>query len=106
NRGYQSEGVKDKIGDFDTELVEEFFQGFVNYAQVTLHINLAYGKNSHHMIESIFKGFGRAVDQGSQKNTRVQGVPSTKGSLSKGEDNMILLPALLTSKSKCVTIVT
>jgi len=78
---YHAEGVKDKIGDFDTELVEEFFQGFVNHAQVTLHINLAYGKNSHHMIESIFKGFGRALDQASQKNPRVQGVPSTKGSL-------------------------
>src|SRR5690625_6190892 len=56
---YHAAGVKDKIGDFDTELVEEFFQGFVNHAQVTLHINLAYGKNSHHMIESIFKGLDR-----------------------------------------------
>lgn len=78
---YHVDGVKDKVGNFDTELVEEFFQAFVNHAQITLHINLAYGRNSHHMIESIFKGFGRALDEASQINPRVEGIPSTKGSL-------------------------
>ncbi|GAB3045940.1 imidazoleglycerol-phosphate dehydratase HisB [Virgibacillus ainsalahensis] len=78
---YHVDGLKDKVGAFDTELVEEFFQAFVSNAKITLHINLAYGKNSHHIIESIFKGFGRALDLASQKNPRIQGVPSTKGTL-------------------------
>lgn len=78
---YNVEGLKDKVGNFDTELVEEFFQAFVSNAKVTLHINLAYGKNTHHMIESIFKGFGRALDQATLKNPRIKGIPSTKGSL-------------------------
>src|SRR5690625_2403886 len=59
---YHVEGLKDKVGNFDTELVEEFFQAFTNHAQVTLHINLLYGKNTHHMIEAIFKAFGRALN--------------------------------------------
>jgi len=78
---YHVEGLKDKVGNFDTELVEEFFQAFVSNAKVTLHINVAYGKNTHHIIESIFKAFGRALDQASQKNERIKGVPSTKGLL-------------------------
>ncbi|MFC3040181.1 imidazoleglycerol-phosphate dehydratase HisB [Virgibacillus xinjiangensis] len=78
---YHVEGLKDKVGSFDTELVEEFFQAFASNAKVTLHINLDYGKNSHHIIESIFKGFGRALDMATMKNPRIQGVPSTKGTL-------------------------
>ncbi|WP_085993485.1 imidazoleglycerol-phosphate dehydratase HisB [Oceanobacillus senegalensis] len=78
---YHVEGLKDKVGDFDTELVGEFFQAFVSNAKINLHINLAYGTNTHHMIESIFKGFGRCLDQATLKNPRIQGVPSTKGSL-------------------------
>lgn len=78
---YHVEGLKDKVGDFDTELVEEFFTGFVNHAKLALHINLFYGKNTHHMIESIFKGFGRALAAASEKSGRFKGVPSTKGLL-------------------------
>ncbi|MUK89795.1 imidazoleglycerol-phosphate dehydratase HisB [Ornithinibacillus sp. L9] len=78
---FHVEGMKDKIGNFDTELVEEFFRAFVNQANITLHINLEYGKNSHHIVESIFKGFGRALDEASKKNPRIQGIPSTKGIL-------------------------
>lgn len=78
---YNVEGVKDKVGDFDTELVEEFFQAFVSHAKVTLHINLQYGKNSHHIIESIFKAFGRALNAASTINPDVKGIPSTKGML-------------------------
>lgn len=78
---YHVEGLKDKVGNFDTELVEEFFQGFVNHAKLALHINLYYGKNTHHMIESIFKGFGRALAASSQIDGRFKGVPSTKGLL-------------------------
>jgi len=78
---YHVEGLKDKVGAFDTELVSEFFQAFSSNAKVNLHINLAYGTNTHHIIESIFKGFGRALDQASFINDRIQGVPSTKGTL-------------------------
>lgn len=78
---YHVEGLKDKVGNFDTELVQEFFQGFVNHAQLTLHISLHYGENTHHMIESIFKGFGRALSEASTKNELIKGVPSTKGLL-------------------------
>ncbi len=78
---YNVEGLKDKVGSFDTELIEEFFHGFTNHAGVTLHINVPYGKNTHHMIEAIFKAFGRALDAASMKNPRVKGVPSTKGLL-------------------------
>ncbi|KAA0964979.1 imidazoleglycerol-phosphate dehydratase HisB [Sporosarcina sp. ANT_H38] len=78
---YNVEGLKDKVGEFDTELVEEFFQAFTSHAKVTLHINLQYGKNSHHIIESIFKGFGRALRVASTINPDVKGVPSTKGIL-------------------------
>lgn len=78
---YDVEGLKDKVGEFDTELVEEFFIGFTNHAQVTLHINLAYGKNTHHIIESIFKAFGRALNVASTINPQVKGIPSTKGLL-------------------------
>ena len=78
---YNVEGLKDKVGNFDTELVEEFFLAFANNARINLHINLAYGRNSHHIIESIFKGFGRALDQATLQNPRIKGVPSTKGVL-------------------------
>lgn len=78
---YNVEGLKDKVGDFDTELVEEFFLAFTRHANVTLHINLQYGKNSHHIIESIFKSFGRALRIASSINPEIEGVPSTKGIL-------------------------
>lgn len=78
---FNVEGMKDKVGNFDTELVQEFFQAFASNAKVTLHINLEYGDNTHHIIESIFKGFGRCLDQATLKNPRIQGIPSTKGSL-------------------------
>ena len=77
---YHVDGLKDKIGDFDTELAEEFFLAFTRHAGVTLHINLQYGKNSHHILESIFKGFGRAIRFAAAKNER-KGIPSTKGML-------------------------
>ncbi|GAA0431317.1 imidazoleglycerol-phosphate dehydratase HisB [Lentibacillus halophilus] len=78
---YHVDGLNDKAGTFDTELVEEFFRGFINHAGVTLHINLAYGSNTHHMLEAIFKGFGRALDQSALIKNRFDGIPSTKGML-------------------------
>lgn len=72
---------KERVGCFETELVEEFFRAFAYNAEVTLHINLSYGKNTHHIIESIFKGFGRALEKATGINDRIDGVLSTKGSL-------------------------
>lgn len=71
----------ERVGQFDTELVEEFFRGFIIHAGVTLHIKLLHGTNSHHIIESVFKGFGRVLDEATTKDSRIQGVRSTKGML-------------------------
>ena len=73
--------IEDKVGHFDTELVEEFFQAFVNNSGMTLHINLISGKNSHHIIEAVFKAFARALDAATLLDPRVSGIPSTKGAL-------------------------
>jgi len=70
-----------KVGNFDVELIEEFFQAYVNNCGATLHVNLAYGSNTHHIIEAIFKAFGRAMDQATSKDERIKGVLSTKGML-------------------------
>lgn len=83
-RSYLHFGVnfeREYVGNFETELVEEFFRAFVNHAEITLHIHLQYGKNTHHIIESIFKGLGRAIDQATMVQDRIDGVLSTKGSL-------------------------
>ena len=70
------------IGGFDVELFYEFFQGFVNHAQATVHIDSIRGRNSHHIIETIFKAFGRALRMAVCVDQRMQGIiPSTKGSL-------------------------
>ena len=70
------------IGDFDVDLVHEFFQGFVNHANVTLHIDNLKGHNSHHQCETIFKAFGRALRMAVTMDARMAGImPSTKGSL-------------------------
>lgn len=71
-----------RIGTFDTELVWEFFQGFVNHAGVTLHIDNLRGHNSHHQAETVFKAFGRALRVALEQDPRMEGMmPSTKGSL-------------------------
>ena len=71
-----------RIGAFDVDLLGEFFQGFVNHAKVTLHIDNLRGKNAHHIAETIFKAFGRAVRMAIEVDPRMAGVtPSTKGSL-------------------------
>ena len=70
-----------KIGNFDLELVEEFFRALCNHSRSTLHINLLYGKNSHHMVEAVFKGFGRALREAVSLDERTSQVPSTKGIL-------------------------
>ena len=79
---YMAEYPRSMIGDFDVDLLHEFFQGFVNHAGVTLHIDNLKGSNSHHIAETIFKAFGRAVRMALTADPRMAGVmPSTKGSL-------------------------
>ncbi|MDX1251374.1 MAG: imidazoleglycerol-phosphate dehydratase HisB [Gammaproteobacteria bacterium] len=71
-----------RIGDFDVDLFHEFFQGFVNHALVTLHIDNLRGRNAHHIVETVFKAFGRAVRMALEMDPRMQGMmPSTKGTL-------------------------
>ncbi len=72
---------KAKVGEFDVELVEEFFVAFCNHAGANIHVNLAYGDNLHHIIEGIFKAFGRALDEATSIDPRIDGVLSTKGKL-------------------------
>ena len=70
-----------RVGDFDVDLVREFFQGFVNHALVTLHLDNLKGVNAHHQVETLFKAFGRALRMAVELDLRVKGVPSTKGTL-------------------------
>ena len=70
------------IGEFDVDLIHEFFQGFVNHALVTLHIDCLAGSNAHHQAETVFKAFGRALRMALELDPRMSGMmPSTKGSL-------------------------
>ncbi|AOM81965.1 imidazoleglycerol-phosphate dehydratase HisB [Salisediminibacterium beveridgei] len=71
-----------KVGTFDTELIEEFLWKLALEARINLHVIVHYGSNVHHIIEAIFKALGRALDDATQLDPRVKGVPSTKGSLS------------------------
>jgi imidazoleglycerol-phosphate dehydratase len=79
---YHIEFPRARVGDFDIDLVHEFFQGFANHAMVTLHIDTLRGKNAHHIAETVFKAFGRALRMAVEPDPRMQGqLPSTKGSL-------------------------
>jgi imidazoleglycerol-phosphate dehydratase len=70
------------IGDFDVDLIHEFFQGFVNHALLTLHVDNLKGDNAHHQAETAFKAFGRALRMAVEPDPRMQGIlPSTKGAL-------------------------
>jgi imidazoleglycerol-phosphate dehydratase len=74
--------VRHKVGDFDVDLTREFFQGFVNHALITLHIDNLRGSNAHHQVETIFKAFGRAFRMAVAPDERMTGIlPSTKGTL-------------------------
>ena len=79
---YHVQYPRARIGDFDVDLLREFFQGFVNHVPATLHIDNLRGVNAHHIAETIFKAFGRALRMAVEGDPRMQGVvPSTKGSL-------------------------
>ena len=72
---------KSKLREFDPDLIEDFMQAFAANAGITLHIGVAYGRNTHHIIEAIFKSLGRALREAVTIDPRVKGVPSTKGKL-------------------------
>jgi imidazoleglycerol-phosphate dehydratase len=78
---FQAEFSKNKVGDFDVELVKEFFRGFVNHSFINLHLQLLYGENAHHQIESIFKAAAVALRQAVQPSTLRKGAASSKGML-------------------------
>ena len=79
---FQVQFTRARIGEFDVDLIHEFFQGFVNHAQVTLHIDNLRGHNAHHQAETIFKAFGRALRMAVEADPRMAGImPSTKGAL-------------------------
>ncbi len=80
---FAAEFPRAKIGDFDVDLFHEFFQGFVNHGLVTLHIDVLRGRNAHHIAETIFKAFGRALRMAVSSDPRLGNtIPSTKGTLS------------------------
>ena len=79
---YRVQYPRARVGDFDVDLVHEFFQGFTNHAKVTLHVDNLSGSNSHHIAETVFKAFGRALRMAAARDVRMgEEVPSTKGSL-------------------------
>lgn len=79
---YRVEFPRARIGEFDVDLLHEFFQGFANHALVTLHVDGLSGKNAHHIAETVFKAFGRALRRALERDPRIgSAVPSTKGSL-------------------------
>jgi imidazoleglycerol-phosphate dehydratase len=76
---YKVQFEQERVGSFEVGLMEEFFRALSYHAGMTLHINLFYGKNSHHIIEAIFKAFGRVLDEATRKDNRLDDVFSTKG---------------------------
>lgn len=79
---YHVEYPRARVGNFDVDLLREFFQGFANHAMVTLHIDNIRGRNTHHIAETIFKAFGRSLRVAVELDPRMEGIlPSTKGSL-------------------------
>jgi imidazoleglycerol-phosphate dehydratase len=78
---YRAEFPSDQVGSFTTELVHEFLWKFALESRITLHVIVHYGRNTHHMVEAIFKALGRALDEATSIDSRVTGVPSTKGVL-------------------------
>jgi imidazoleglycerol-phosphate dehydratase len=78
---YRAEFPSKQVGSFEVELVHEFLWKFALEARITLHVIVHYGHNTHHMVEAVFKALGRALDEATSIDPRVQGVPSTKGVL-------------------------
>lgn len=78
---FEAQFTNDRVGEMETELVEEFFRAVSVNAGMNLHIKVFHGSNNHHIIEAIFKAFGRALDEATRVDERIEGVMSTKGML-------------------------
>jgi len=78
---YHIDFPKERVGDFDIDLFKEFFQAICNHGKITLHIDAIRGANNHHIIETVFKAFGRALRMAVEPDPRQSGIPSTKGAL-------------------------
>jgi len=78
---YHVKVERERVGDLDSELVEEFWKAVVTHARVNLHVELLYGRNAHHIFEAVFKAAGRAINNATRTDPRIEGVPSTKGVL-------------------------
>ncbi len=78
---YDTPPMAERTGDFETQLVPEFFRAFCQHGGITLHIRILYGANTHHMIEAAFKAFGRALAAAVSPDPRRKGIPSSKGAL-------------------------
>ncbi len=78
---FETRFPSEKVGEMDTELFEEFFRAVAYNAGINLHIKVFYGCNTHHVVESVFKAFGRALDEATRFDERIEGVMSTKGIL-------------------------
>ncbi|MBL4775641.1 MAG: imidazoleglycerol-phosphate dehydratase, partial [Mariprofundus sp.] len=78
---YHVDFPKEMVGNFDVDLFKEFFQAVANHARISLHIDSLRGKNNHHIIETVFKAFGRALRMAVENDPRQSGIPSTKGAL-------------------------
>lgn len=78
---FEAQFTMEKVGEMETELVEEFLRAFAFNAGLNLHVKVFYGNNNHHIIEAIFKSLGRALDEATRRDDRISGVMSTKGTL-------------------------
>jgi imidazoleglycerol-phosphate dehydratase len=78
---YNAPPMGDRAGEFETELVPEFFRAFCQHGGVTMHVQIFYGSNTHHMLEAAFKAFGRSLDIAVSLDPRRSGIPSSKGAL-------------------------
>lgn len=78
---YRVQVGQERVGTLDTELIEEFWKAVVTHARINVHIEVLYGRNTHHILEAVFKAAARALSQATRIESRVKGVPSTKGVL-------------------------
>jgi imidazoleglycerol-phosphate dehydratase len=78
---YKVQVNQERIGSLDADLIEEFWKAFVTHARLNVHVELLYGRNAHHIFEAVFKAAGRALSMATRIDSRMQGVPSTKGIL-------------------------
>lgn len=76
---YKAKVKRERVGELESDLIEEFWKAFVTHARLNLHIELLYGRNTHHIFEAMFKAAARALSQATRIDSRIQGVPSTKG---------------------------